>query len=106
LRFFRERRLTPAFVDLAARPIAPAELRRFSERYGAAALLDTDSRGYRQAGHGYLSLDEQGIFARLLADQSLLRLPLVRAGRRLTIGRDEGAWQAMVAPAGQAGGIG
>ena len=42
LRFFRERRIVVHYVDLRKKPIAAGELRRFIDRLGAAALLDTD----------------------------------------------------------------
>ena len=79
IRFFRERRVVVRYVDLRKRPIAPGELRRFTERLGARALLDETSRPYRDGGLAYLSLDDAGIVARLLADPRLLRLPLVAA---------------------------
>lgn len=97
-RFFKERRAPISFVDLRKRPIAPGELRRFVARLGAAALLDPSSRSYRDAGLGYLSLDEAGIVARVLADSSLLRLPLVRHGNEVTIGRAEATWTAWLRP--------
>jgi arsenate reductase-like glutaredoxin family protein len=92
LRFFKERRVAVSFVDLRKRPIAPGELRRFVERLGAAALLDADSRAYRDAGLAYLVPDEDGIVARLLADDSLIRLPLVRRGNDVTAGLAEATW--------------
>ncbi len=81
-RFFKERRLEIHFVDLRRKPIAPGELRRFSERLGAAALLDPDGRVARAAGLGDLRLTEGELIERLLADQRLLRLPLVRYQQR------------------------
>lgn len=92
IRFFKERRTGVSFVDLRKRPIAPGELRRFADRLGARALLDETSRPYRDAGLGYLSLDDAGIVARLLADQRLLRLPLIRHGNEVTVGRAEPTW--------------
>ncbi len=97
LRFFRERRIVVHFVDLRKKPIAAGELRRFTERLGAAALVDTDSRPYKEQGLAYLSTDEAGITARLLADVRLLRLPLVRYGEQVTAGKDEAAWKAWLA---------
>jgi arsenate reductase-like glutaredoxin family protein len=97
LRFFRERRIVVHFVDLRKKPIAAGELRRFADRLGAAALLDTDSRPYREQGLAYLATDDAGITARLLADPRLLRLPLVRYGDRVTAGPDETAWKAWLA---------
>ncbi|MER3417829.1 MAG: arsenate reductase [Chloroflexota bacterium] len=93
LRFFAERRIRVAFVDLRRRPIAPGELRRFVERLGARSLLDEGSRAYAAGGLRYLRLDEAEIVERLLADPTLLRLPLGRYGSEVAVGNDEAAWQ-------------
>jgi arsenate reductase-like glutaredoxin family protein len=100
LRFFKERRVPISFVDLRQRPIAPGELRRFVDRLGAEALLDPTSKTYRDAGLGYLRMDAAGIVVRLLADASLLRLPLVRHGNHVTAGRAEAAWTSWLKPGG------
>jgi arsenate reductase len=97
LRFFRERRIIVHFVDLRKKPIAAGELRRFTERLGAAALLDRDSRPYREHGLEHLTMDDAGITARLLADARLIRLPLVRYGEQVTAGRDEATWKSWLA---------
>ena len=93
VRFFKERRVTIHQVDLDRKPIAPGELRRFVDRLGAPALLDSESRAYRDAGLGYLRMEDAGIVERLLADPQLLRLPLVRFGNDVTAGRDEATWK-------------
>lgn len=80
-------------MDLASRPIAPAELRRFAARFGASSLVDDQSRIYRDAGLAYLRLDDDELFQRVLNDQRLVRLPLVRVGQNVSIGVDEGAWK-------------
>ena len=99
-RFFKERRVPISFVDLRKRPIAPGELRRFVERLGARALLDETSKAYRDAGLGYMRMDESDIVERLLSDPSLLRLPLVRNGNEVTAGRAESTWTAWVRGSG------
>jgi arsenate reductase-like glutaredoxin family protein len=88
-----------SFVDVARKPPSTGELRRFADRFGAVALLDPTSRQYRDAGLAYLSMDERGAFERVATDPRLLRLPLVRAGERLTIGVDEAAWRGWLSPA-------
>lgn len=98
-RFFRERRVGVHFVDLRRKPLAAGELRRFVERLGAGALVDTAGRAWTTGGFGYLRMDDMELAQRLLADQRLLRLPLVRAGNRFAVGRDEAAWKAMLDPA-------
>jgi arsenate reductase-like glutaredoxin family protein len=99
LRFFRERRIVVHYVDLRKKPIAPGELRRFTDRLGAAACMDTESRPYREQGLAFLSTDPAGITQRLLADVRLLRLPLVRYGDEVTAGKAEDAWRAWLAKA-------
>jgi arsenate reductase (glutaredoxin) len=99
LRFFKERRAVVNFVDLRRKPIAPGELRRFVERLGAAALLDTDSRVYKDLGLAYMRLGEDEIVERLLAVNGLLRLPLVRYGNAFTAGPADATWKAWLAAA-------
>jgi arsenate reductase-like glutaredoxin family protein len=96
-RFFKERRIAISFVDLRRRSIAPGELRRFVDRLGAAVLLDTAGKAYRDAGLAYMRLDDAGIVERLLADPRLLRLPLVRFDEQVAAGRDEATWKRWVA---------
>jgi arsenate reductase len=97
LRFFKERRVNVVYVDLRRKAIAPGELRRFVERLGAEALLDTESRLYSDQGLGYLRLDPDQIVERLLANNALLRLPLVRFGNAFTAGPAESTWKAWLA---------
>jgi arsenate reductase-like glutaredoxin family protein len=96
LRFFKERRLAVQFVDLRRKPIAAGELRRFVERLGAAALADTAGTAWSDAGLGYLRMTPDELAERLLADQRLLRLPLVRVANGFAAGRDETAWKGLV----------
>jgi arsenate reductase-like glutaredoxin family protein len=95
-RFFRERRIDVHVVDVSRKPMAPAELRRFVDRLGARAVADEGSKAWRDAGLGYLRMDDAELAERLLADQRLLRLPLVRVGNGVAAGRDEAAWRALL----------
>ena len=97
VRFFRERRLVVHVVDLRRKPLAPGELRRFVDRLGARAVADETGRAWRDAGLAYLRMDDPELAGRLLADQRLLRLPLVRVGSEVAAGRDEARWREMLA---------
>jgi arsenate reductase len=97
LRFFKERRIAIHLVDLRRKPIAAGELRRFTERLGPGALLDTDGRAYREGGLAHLQMDDGEIAERLLADQRLLRLPLVRRGNDVSAGPSDATWKAWLA---------
>lgn len=97
LRFFKERRIDVSLVDVGVKPPAPAELRRFVGRFGATALVDRESRAFRDAGLGYLRMDDAETVERLLATPALLRLPLIRSGTLLAVGVDEPAWKEIAA---------
>ncbi|MBL8174229.1 MAG: arsenate reductase [Bryobacterales bacterium] len=94
-RFFKERRIPLQIVDLKQRPLAPAEIRRFVDKFGWDAILDREGRSFSDAGLKYLKLSETDFLARIEKDPLLLHLPLVRAGKLLAAGKDETAWKAM-----------
>ena len=98
LRFFKERRIEPHVIDIRRKPMAPGELRRFVERLGARALADTESKAWRDAGLGYLSMTDADLTDRLLANQQLLKIPLVRVDNGFAAGRDEATWKTLLAP--------
>ena len=97
LRFFRERRIVATFVDLRKRPMTAEELRPFLDRLGATALLDVESRVDGDAGGVGPAVDATGLAARIRSDVRLLRVPLVRYGDKVTVGRDEATWSAWLA---------
>jgi arsenate reductase len=97
LRFFAERRVRTHFVDLAERPAAPGELRRFAQRFGADALVDRDARRFLDLGLAHARLSEERWIEKLALEPLLLRMPLVRCRQRLTVGPAEDEWRAWVA---------
>ena len=96
-RFFKERRATIHFVDLKQKPMAPAEIKRFIERFSLTGLIDTEGTSFTDAGLKYLKLSDAELLARIERDPKLLRLPLVRAANKISIGKDEESWKAMLA---------
>jgi arsenate reductase-like glutaredoxin family protein len=95
-RFFKERRVGMQFVDLKQKPMAAGEIRRFIERFGLAALLDSEGKAYIDAGLKYMKLSDPELLSRIERDPKLLRLPLIRAANRLSMGHDEASWKAML----------
>jgi len=96
-RFFKERRATIQMVDLKKKAIAAGEIKRFVERFGWTGLVDTEGKAYIEAGLEYLRLSEAELMGRIERDPALLRLPLVRGGKLVSIGHDEASWKAMLA---------
>jgi arsenate reductase-like glutaredoxin family protein len=76
--------------------MAAGELRRFAERLGPEALADSAGRAWTDEGLGYLRMTPDELAQRLLADQRLLRLPLVRIGNGYAAGRVEESWKALL----------
>ena len=74
--------------------MAAGELKRFSDKFGATELIDRESRAFQSAGLGYMRLGPDEAFERVLRDQGLLRLPLVRSGWKLSVGVAEKDWLA------------
>ncbi len=97
-RFFKERRIAIQMVDLNKKPMAAGEIKRFVDRFGLAALLDTESTAYVDAGLKYMKMSDAELLRRIEGEPKLLRLPLIRSGNRLSVGHDDASWKAMATP--------
>src|SRR5689334_8035513 len=86
-RFFKERRATIHLVDLNQRPMAPAEIKRFADRFGLENLIDREGKAWTDAGLGYYKLSDADLLAKVERATGLLKLPFVRSGKLLSIGR-------------------
>src|SRR5258708_5943872 len=95
-RFFKERRVTIHMVDLRQKPMARGEIKRFIERFGVAGLLDSEGKAFIDAGLKYYKFSDAELLGRIERDPNLLKLPLIRGGKLLSIGHDEDSWKAML----------
>jgi arsenate reductase (glutaredoxin) len=95
-RFFKERGTTVHFVDLKERPAARGELRRFAEKFGAAALIDRDGARFKALGLRVAGDSPERLLERALTEPRLLRTPLVRCGGRVAVGHAPETWQEWV----------
>ena len=95
-RFFKERRVVIQIVDLSQKKMAAGEIKRFVERFGLAGILDREGKAYLDAGLAYLKVADAALLERIEREPRLLRLPLVRGGKRLSVGHDETSWKEMI----------
>jgi arsenate reductase-like glutaredoxin family protein len=95
-RFFKERRMPLHLVDLAQKPMSPGEIKRFVDRFGILGLVDAEGKAYADSGLKYLKVSDAELLGKIEQQPKLLRLPLVRCGKRLSIGRDENGWREML----------
>ena len=96
-RYFKERRAEIHFVDLKQKPMSAGEIKRFSDKFGLASLLDKEGVAYVDSGLKYLKVTDAELLQKIEREPKLLRLPLVRSGNLLAVGHDEEGWKAMVA---------
>jgi arsenate reductase (glutaredoxin) len=92
-RFFSDRRIPVHMVDVKVRKPSPGELRRWVQRFGVEAVLDPESKAYKDQGLQYVSASDDTWVERLANDPSPLRWPLARLGADLTVGDDPDGWQ-------------
>jgi arsenate reductase-like glutaredoxin family protein len=77
--------------------MALGEIKRFIERFGLVGLLDSEGKAFIDAGLKYHKLSDTELLGRIEGDPNLLKLPLIRGGKRLSIGHDQDSWKAMLA---------
>jgi arsenate reductase-like glutaredoxin family protein len=95
-RFFSDRRIPVHFVNLLERPASKGELRRFQEKFGAAALIDDASGRLRALGLHVRGDSPERMVERAVTEPRLLKTPLVRIGNRVSIGCRPEEWKAWV----------
>ncbi len=84
-RFFSERRIKFHSVDLDEKKMSRGELESIISGVGDKEdLIDKESKLYKSK-FAYLSFD---ITEELLTNQEMIRLPVVRNGRKATVGAD------------------
>ncbi len=83
-------------VDLTQKPMSPAEIKRFVDCFGLLSLMDAEGKSYAEAGLKYLKVSDTELLGKIERQPKLLKLPLVRCGKRLSMGRDEKAWAEML----------
>lgn len=96
-RFFKERRIRLQIVDLNNKPMAPGEIKRFTDKFTLPGLLDTAGKPYEDAGLKYLKLSDSALLQKIENEPKLLRLPLVRGAGKLACGHDEANWKEIAA---------
>lgn len=99
VRFFAERRIKTHFVDVREKAPSPGELKRFVQKFGVEALLDRESRRFRDLGLAAARLSDERWLDKLCLEPELLRLPLVRWEQRLTVGAADAEWRQWIAAA-------
>lgn len=89
-RFFKERRIQFHFRDLTEKGIAKGELDNISKVLPVEELIDREGTQFRKRNLAYMSFN---IEEELLNDALLLKTPIVRNGKEVTIGYQPEVWK-------------
>ena len=94
-RFFKERRIAYQRVDVLKYGIGRRELESVAAAVGIDALCDRSSKAFRESVIAYTQSRET-ILAGLMEKPQLLRLPIVRNGKKATVGVCPDVWETWI----------
>lgn len=95
-RFFKERRVKIHFMDFKQRSPSKGELRRFFQKFGEEKLIDRDSKRFRALGLQVAYYGDDRWLEIACDEPMILRQPLVRCGKELSVGAAEEQWKEWV----------
>lgn len=88
-RFFKERRIIYHFRDLTVKGISKGELDNITRKIELKFLIDTGGKQYANRNLAYMNFN---IEEELLEDSLLLKTPIVRNGKEVTVGYMPDIW--------------
>jgi arsenate reductase-like glutaredoxin family protein len=95
-RFFKERRIPCAAVDLEKRAIGKRELQSVAAQVGVQNLINTSAKAYETSPIRMLH-GTDAILDALIANPKMLKLPIVRNGSKATVGFNPDVWEKWIA---------
>ena len=92
-RYFKERRIMFQFIDLKEKGMSKGELQSVANAVGGLdKLINPDAKdGDTVALLQYLAADQK--FEKVLENQQVLREPVVRNGKKATVGYEPDVWK-------------
>lgn len=89
-RFFKERGIQFHLRDLTQKGIAKGELDNISRKFDLEELIDKEGKQYKKRNMEFMVYDLE---EELLEDPLLLKTPIVRNGKEVTLGYDPETWK-------------
>lgn len=91
-RYFKERRIKFQSIDLPRFGLSPKEFELVKSKVGLSAMINKNAKGYEDSFIEYLA-NEGDISDKLFENPSLIKTPIVRNGREITIGYCPDVWK-------------
>ncbi len=92
-RYFKERRIPFHFRDLNEKALTKGELENISRVIPLNDLIDRDSKRFKDRGMRFMVFDTE---EELLSDPLLLKTPIVRNERLVTVGYQPEVWKGWI----------
>jgi len=89
-RFFKERRIPFHFRDLTEKGLAKGELDNIARVIPLEDLIDRESKRFKDRGMQFMVFD---IEEELLSDPLLLKTPIIRNEKLVTVGYQSDVWK-------------
>jgi arsenate reductase len=93
-RYFKERGIPYQFINLSEKGLSKGELNSVKAALGIDNLIDRAGKEYERRNLAYLTHDVE---EELLKNPLLFKTPIVRDGRRVTVGYMPQTWKEWVA---------
>ena len=91
-RYFKERRIKYQLIDMKEKGMSKGELSAVRIAVGINEIIDTKAKGYAKSNLQNVrsvEIKEEILFK----DQSLIMLPIVRNGKKATVGYNPEVWE-------------
>lgn len=92
-RFFKERGIKFQFIDMNEKKISKGELRSICQAVGGIAAMVNDNCKYKDALALVKYISEEQKEEKLLENQHIIKTPIVRNGKRTTLGYTPEVWK-------------
>ncbi|KOM98379.1 ArsC family transcriptional regulator [Clostridium botulinum] len=91
-RYFKERKVRYQFIDLNIKGLSKGELQSIKSAVGLNELINKDSREYKKTNIGSIRTDSVKEDL-LLNNPKLYKTPIVRNGKKATVGYEPEIWK-------------
>lgn len=89
-RYFKERRIKYQYIDVDKYPMSRGEFQNVKSAVGLAALINDSAKGAEVLKYLAYDSDKE---EKLLENQKLLKTPVVRNGKKATVGYAPDTWK-------------
>ena len=92
-RFFKDRKIKFQFIDLKQRNLSKGELNKIISKFGLENIINKEGKEFGKNNLKYMRFDIQ---EKILENSLLLKTPIVRNGKEMTLGLQTEIWKGWI----------